>query len=95
MVCGTCEKKLVKNPCHVKGTNHSVASGSRKLNENKILSKSKKWTPYGSGCKLCKKSIDDGYKYCQKCAYAKALCAMCGKQIMSKDELKRYKQTAA
>ncbi len=95
MVCATCQKKLDTHPCHVKGSTNTIASGRRKLNENKMLSKSKKWTPYASSCKICKKGLDQGYKYCQKCAYAKALCSMCGKQIMESSELKRYKQSTA
>lgn len=35
--------------------------------------------------------VQDG-KYCHACAYAKGLCAMCGKQIL--DNVKTYKQSA-
>lgn len=99
MVCDKCEKKLSKHPCQdtwKSGSRNTIESGGRKLNENKVLSTSKRWKPYGAACKLCKSSVQDGsYKYCQKCAYAKALCAMCGKQMIDTKELKRYKQSTA
>jgi hypothetical protein len=55
------------------------------INENKALSKAKRWAPYGkpgipSKCKVCKSSLHQEGIYCQSCAYQKGLCSMCGKQ---------------
>ena len=41
---------------------------------------------------MCKLSVSQDYQYCQKCAYHKGLCAMCGKQIL---DTSKYKQSAA
>jgi hypothetical protein len=46
MVCAKCEKKLSKVACPDKwkeGSSNTVESGGRKINENKLLSKSKRW----------------------------------------------------
>lgn len=56
------------------------------INENKALSKAKRWTPYGkpgagSQCKVCRSTLHQEGIYCQACAYQKGLCAMCGKQV--------------
>jgi len=77
------------------GSSNTIESGGRKLNENKMLSKAKRWKPYDSACKVCKSSLPENYKYCQKCAYARGMCAMCGKQILSTKDLKSYKQSTA
>lgn len=98
MVCSKCEKKLAKGPCMEKwktGSRNTIESGGKKINENKMLSKAKRWQPYSAKCKICKDSLPENYSYCQKCAYAKALCAMCGKQILSTKDLKAYKQSTA
>lgn len=84
MVCGKCEKKLSKVACTEKwreGDETAGTSSGRKINENKALSKKKRWQPYTAKCLTCKGPLQAEYKYCQKCAYAKGLCAMCGKQV--------------
>lgn len=46
MVCAKCEKKLAKVACPDKwkeGSSNTIESGGRKINENKLLSKSKRW----------------------------------------------------
>ena len=96
MVCSKCEKKLSKTACMDtwKASSEKKTDG-RKLNENKILSKSKRWQPYTAKCKLCKSSLPENYMYCQKCSYAKGLCGMCGRMILKTEDLKRYKQSTA
>jgi len=98
MVCAKCEKKLTKVACPEKwkeGSSNTVAGGGRKLNENKLLDKSKRYAPYAKGtaakCKLCKSALHQEGLYCHNCAYSKGLCAMCGKQIL---DTKSYKQSA-
>lgn len=91
MVCDKCEKKLTKVACPEKWKD---GGDKRKVNQNKLLNKDKRFTPYGSNakCKLCKQQVHQGDgMYCHGCAYAKGLCAMCGKQIL---DTKSYKQSA-
>ena len=38
------------------------------VQENKMLSKKKQWQPYSAKCTVCKSSLPQDYKYCQKCA---------------------------
>lgn len=94
MVCDKCQKKLGKVICPDKwkeGASNTMESGGRKVNENKLLSKSKRYQPYGNAkCKICKSNLHQEGMYCQTCAYTKGLCTMCGKQIL---DVKSYKQT--
>lgn len=87
MVCEKCEKKLTKVAAAAKWKDGSDVAGKlssgRKINENKALSKKGQWSPYSKQCKICKSSLQPAYQYCQKCAYMKGLCAMCGKQASS------------
>ena len=54
------------------------ATACRKLNENKLITKKKKWVPVNSKCKLCKSNLHQEAKYCQPCAYQKGeSCACC------------------
>mmetsp|Transcript_17662 Transcript_17662/g.42370 ORF Transcript_17662/g.42370 Transcript_17662/m.42370 type:complete len:98 (-) Transcript_17662:216-509(-) len=96
MVCAKCEKKLSKVICPDKwkdGANNTQESGGRKLNENKLLSKKKRYAPYtgGSKCKICKSSLHQQGMYCHGCAYHRGICAMCGKQVL---DTTNYKQSA-
>lgn len=50
------------------------------------------WTPVNSKCKTCKSTLHQEAKYCQGCAYAKGICAMCGKQIL---DVTGYKQSTS
>lgn len=96
MVCEKCEKKLSKVIVQDKwkdGARNTMEGGGRKVNENKALTKKKQWAPYSSKCTVCKTSIAKDYKYCQGCSYQKGLCAMCGKQILDKELLSKYKQS--
>ena len=85
MVCTKCEKKLTKvaPAAKWKDSDNAGTSSGRKIGENKALSKLKQWAPYSRNCISCKCSLQADYRYCQKCAYAKGLCAMCGKQVRS------------
>ena len=94
MVCTKCEKKLAKGACPDKwkeGSTNTIGAG-RKLNENKMLSKAKRWAPYSAKCTGCKASLQPGYTFCQKCAYSKGICAMCGGMVMDLKG-KGYKQS--
>lgn len=101
MVCSTCEKKLSKvaapepykwGDADNKDVKGKQSSG-RKVGENKLLGKNKRFAPYASGakCKICKSALHQEGLYCQACAYQKGMCSMCGKQILDTSE---YKQSA-
>ncbi|KAI4368214.1 hypothetical protein MLD38_016797 [Melastoma candidum] len=94
MVCEKCEKKLSKVIVPDKwkeGASNTTEGGGRKINENKLLSKKSRWTPYGiTKCTICKQQVHQDAKYCHTCAYTKGVCAMCGKQVL---DTKLYKQS--
>ncbi|KAK4759728.1 hypothetical protein SAY87_022859 [Trapa incisa] len=94
MVCEKCEKKLSKVIVPDKwkeGASNTTEGGGRKINENKLLSKKSRWTPYGNTkCMICKQQVHQDAKYCHTCAYTKGVCAMCGKQVL---DTKFYKQS--
>ena len=97
MVCTKCEKKLSKVACQEKwrdGGSEGKPAGGRAINENKALSKKKRWAPYSAKCTVCKSALQPEYTYCQPCAYRKGLCAMCGNQVL---DIKKagYKQSTA
>ncbi|CAD6246957.1 unnamed protein product [Miscanthus lutarioriparius] len=91
---GESEKKLGKVIVPDKwkeGASNTNESGGRKINENKLLSKKNRWTPYGNTkCIICKQQVHQDAKYCHTCAYSKGVCAMCGKQVL---DTKLYKQS--
>ncbi|XP_039113962.1 cysteine-rich PDZ-binding protein-like [Dioscorea cayenensis subsp. rotundata] len=93
MVCDKCQKKLSKVIVPDKwkeGASNTTEGGGRKINENKLLSKKQRWTPYGNTkCIICKQQVHQDAKYCHTCAYSKGVCAMCGKQVI---DTKFYKQ---
>ncbi|KAJ7967643.1 cysteine-rich PDZ-binding protein [Quillaja saponaria] len=95
MVCEKCEKKLTKVIVPDKwkaGASNTTEGGGRKINENKLLSKKNRWTPYGNTkCMICKQQVHQEAKYCHTCAYTKGVCAMCGKQVL---DTKLYKQSS-
>ncbi|CAI5529426.1 unnamed protein product [Closterium sp. Naga37s-1] len=91
MVCDKCAKKLSKVIVPDKwkeGASNTTESGGRKINENKLLSKKKRYTPYASSasfkCIICKQQLHQEGKYCHLCSYKKGVCAMCGKQLKYK-----------
>ncbi|KAF3796675.1 Cysteine-rich PDZ-binding protein [Nymphaea thermarum] len=77
MVCEKCEKKLAKVIVPDKwkeGASNTNESGGRKINENKLLSKKNRWTPYGTTkCIICKQQVHQNAKYCHTCAYTKGI----------------------
>eukprot|EP00965_Chrysotila_dentata_P156726 5178248-Pleurochrysis_carterae.AAC.2 len=87
MVCEDCKSKLsvISAPDPWKDGSRGSSSGSaaRKINENKLLKKGIRANPYGNACKICKlKCQQNCAMYCTICAYAKGLCAICGKQVL-------------
>ncbi|KAK5827006.1 hypothetical protein PVK06_021940 [Gossypium arboreum] len=77
MVCEKCQKKLSKVIVPDKwkeGASNTTESGGLKVNENKLLSKKHRWTPYGNTkCIICKQQVHQDAKYCHTCAYSKGL----------------------
>jgi len=45
---------------------------------------------FGKICRICKGNLHQPGFYCQRCAYAKGICSMCGKKIL---DTSSYKQT--
>ncbi|KAI8888461.1 hypothetical protein K501DRAFT_240414 [Backusella circina FSU 941] len=98
MVCKKCEKKLATLAAPDKwkdgSKNATAGTSGRKINQNKLLSKSAKlrFSPYEAKCKLCKTKVhQEKAHYCQDCAYKKGICAMCGKQVLDTNS---YKQSS-
>ncbi|CAO3650974.1 unnamed protein product [Mucor hiemalis] len=103
MVCKRCEKKLatLAAPDKWKDGSKNVVAGlsGRKLNQNKLLSRSAKikFDPLKSKCKILnlnaiktKHTIVKVEKV-SHCAYKKGICALCGKQVL---DTSSYKQSA-
>jgi len=96
MPCSKCENKLASlaTPSVKKasdlyggvGAPRSTGSSApeRKIGENKMLSKpaKKRFTPYATTCGDCGLRTHQGGKYCQKCAYKRGVCGICGKKIL-------------
>ena len=88
MVCDDCTKKLstLAAPDPWKGAAGSSAGAggaARRVDENKALRKGIRMNPYGNCCKLCKMKVQqNNATYCTQCAYAKGICAICGKQVL-------------
>ena len=86
MVCDDCTKKLstLSAPDPWKGASSGIAGGAaRRVDENKALRKGVRSNPYGNCCKICKMKVQQNHAtYCTQCAYAKGICAVCGKQVL-------------
>jgi hypothetical protein len=90
MVCGDCESKLSRGACPdtwKSGSTNNNETGVRRIGENKALGKSyaaHRHNPYTKNtCTVCKQPVSQNAgKYCQSCAYAKGVCAICGKQVL-------------
>ncbi|KAL2819251.1 microtubule-associated protein CRIPT-domain-containing protein, partial [Aspergillus granulosus] len=54
--------------------------------QNKLLSSKAKnpYAAYSSSCDMCKTKTEQGRKFCQRCAYQKNACPMCGKSLSGK-----------
>ncbi|KAI9375619.1 PDZ-binding protein [Aspergillus egyptiacus] len=61
--------------------------GSTGVSKNKLLSAKAKnpYAAYSSSCEMCKTKTETGRKYCQRCAYQKNACPMCGKSLAGKN----------
>ncbi|BDA47890.1 probable cysteine-rich PDZ-binding protein [Coccomyxa sp. Obi] len=92
MVCTKCEKKLRKGGPAPDPWKEGSSNDKRKVNENKLLSKSRRFQPYQQKCKTCKSTLHEPQaQYCQSCAYSKGICHICGTQIL---DTSGYKQSA-
>ncbi|KAL1409944.1 hypothetical protein Q8F55_003943 [Vanrija albida] len=107
MVCKKCEKKTsgVATLDTFKTAAGSSSTGVRKIGENKLLTararaapyakpgqSRSKTNPYGNKCIDCKQQVhQNNATRCQKCAYKKGLCAICGNIVL---DTSRYKQTS-
>ncbi|KAF4219727.1 hypothetical protein CNMCM8980_007557 [Aspergillus fumigatiaffinis] len=60
--------------------------GNTGIGKSKLLSSKAKnpYAAYSSSCELCKTKTEQGRKYCQRCAYQKNACPMCGKSLAGK-----------
>ncbi|KIZ07078.1 hypothetical protein MNEG_0867 [Monoraphidium neglectum] len=63
MVCEKCEKKLTKVACPEKW---KEGTDKRKVNQNKLLNKDKRFTPYGANAKFTKILDTKSYKQSAK-----------------------------
>ena len=89
MVCDDCTRKLstlsAPDPWKMAGGSASggVGGATRRIDENKALRKGIRSNPYGNCCKICKMKVQQNHAtYCTQCAYAKGICAICGKQVL-------------
>lgn len=88
MVCSKCEKKQKEGTIITPETWKAGSKQEKKVNENKLLSAMKtkgktKFEPYAKNCKLCDSKLHQkGLNYCQKCAYKKGICGMCGISVV-------------
>ncbi|KAL2851590.1 PDZ-binding protein [Aspergillus pseudoustus] len=60
--------------------------GGTGISKNKLLSSKAKnpYAAYSSSCDMCKTKTEQGRKFCQRCAYQKNACPMCGKSLSGK-----------
>ncbi|KAF7117981.1 hypothetical protein CNMCM5793_007350 [Aspergillus hiratsukae] len=68
------------------GTKSKPTLGNTGIGKSKLLSSKAKnpYAAYSSSCELCKTKTEQGRKYCQRCAYQKNACPMCGKSLAGK-----------
>ncbi|GFZ48622.1 hypothetical protein JCM24511_06370 [Saitozyma sp. JCM 24511] len=104
MVCKKCEKKLstVAAPDPFQPSSSTRKIGENKLLSQRARAapyvkpgaagtKKGSINPYGNKCIDCKASVQqNNATRCQKCAYKKGLCAICGNIVL---DTSRYKQT--
>lgn len=102
MVCSKCQKTLKKTELATPGVKRKneiylgspTAEKSKAarygISKNKLLSKAAKnpYSAYSSSCETCKTKTERGRTFCQRCAYKKNACAMCGKGVTSVDGTK-------
>ncbi|PYI04358.1 cript family protein [Aspergillus sclerotiicarbonarius CBS 121057] len=65
------------------GDKAKATLGSTGVGKSKLLSSKAKnpYAAYSSSCEVCKTKTEQGRKYCQRCAYQKNACPMCGKGL--------------
>ncbi|KAJ5388647.1 hypothetical protein N7509_011188 [Penicillium cosmopolitanum] len=68
------------------GSKGKSTLGATGVGKNKLLSAKAKnpYAAYASSCESCKKKTEQGKKFCQKCAYKRNACPMCGKNLTGK-----------
>ncbi|KAL5360125.1 PDZ-binding protein, partial [Aspergillus floccosus] len=68
------------------GESKKSTLGNTGIGKSKLLSSKAKnpYAAYASSCDLCKTKTEQGKKYCQRCAYQKNACPMCGKSLAGK-----------
>ncbi|KAB8077070.1 PDZ-binding protein, partial [Aspergillus leporis] len=75
------------SPASSSGTDKSKSTlGNTGIGKSKLLSSKAKnpYAAYSSACEMCKTKTEQGKKYCQRCAYQKNACPMCGKSMAGK-----------
>ncbi|KAE8154728.1 PDZ-binding protein [Aspergillus avenaceus] len=60
--------------------------GNTGVGKSKLLSSKAKnpYAAYASSCEGCKTKTEQGKKFCQRCAYQRNACPMCGKSLTGK-----------
>ncbi|KAL4936446.1 hypothetical protein BDV06DRAFT_204988 [Aspergillus oleicola] len=68
------------------GVGSKATLGSTGVSKNKLLSSKAKnpYAAYSSSCDVCKTKTEAGRKFCQRCAYQRNACPMCGKSLAGK-----------
>ncbi|KAJ5227428.1 uncharacterized protein N7469_007434 [Penicillium citrinum] len=68
------------------GSKGKATLGATGVGKNKLLSSKAKnpYAAYASSCESCKTKTEQGKKFCQKCAYKRNACPMCGKSLAGK-----------
>ncbi|CAM9477522.1 unnamed protein product [Heterosigma akashiwo] len=95
MVCGRCEEKLSRVIVPDKWKDGAQNTGEKQVSgkTNMLLTKkgkgkARRFTPLERACRICKQKVAQNAHYCQECAYAKGICAMCGRRILNTKEYK-------
>lgn len=86
MVCDRCAANTAKLCTNAPTAPLSSADRTeeRKLGANMLLKARAKHrlNPISQHCRVCEKSTLGGMHYCQKCAYSRGICSMCGRKIL-------------
>ncbi|KAL1510636.1 hypothetical protein AB1Y20_006936 [Prymnesium parvum] len=92
MVCDDCKSKLssLATGDPFKGGSSGGPASSRQAT-NTLLRRGVTSNPYGHHCSICKQRCQvQGATFCTICAYAKGVCAICGKQVL---DISMYKMS--
>ncbi|KAH9951212.1 microtubule-associated protein CRIPT-domain-containing protein [Amylocystis lapponica] len=86
-MCAHQKTSKLAAPDPFKSTSQSIKDGSRKIGENKLLSRpgssKNRFQPYQGKCRDCKSTVTQNKaKYCHGCAYKRGVCAICGKKVL-------------